>query len=221
MCDREQACQGTQDIPLSDGRATCWPDCGWTGPTKSPSRACRHAREGDLVGPVHPQSGQQVARPSDRGMSCVPWQACSLSHMQACVGGQRVLGFWYPLGVCAAKACRAADRHQARKAAHQPPDALFIHGMTVVLQVPCHLPDAMDGRVQELPLMVCKANHCRPMACPRAASGRGSARSCPAVRNRTTTARSRDGGTVRRPTAWDGSVRSCRAALAGAGLELS
>jgi len=48
--------------------------------------------------------------------------------------------------------CRATgvrllvDRHHA----HQPPDALFVHGMTLVLQVPCHLPDAVERGVQEL-----------------------------------------------------------------------
>ena len=34
--------------------------------------------------------------------------------------------------------------------AHQPPDALFVHGMTLILQVPCHLPDTVKRRVQKL-----------------------------------------------------------------------
>jgi hypothetical protein len=38
------------------------------------------------------------------------------------------------------------DRHQSHKA-HQPPDALFIHGMTIVLQVPGHLPHAIERGV--------------------------------------------------------------------------
>jgi hypothetical protein len=41
------------------------------------------------------------------------------------------------------------DRHQSHKA-HQSPDALFVHGMTLVLQVPCHLPDTVKRGVQEL-----------------------------------------------------------------------
>ena len=35
------------------------------------------------------------------------------------------------------------DRHQAHKA-HQSPDALFVHGVALVLQVPRHLPDAIE-----------------------------------------------------------------------------
>ena len=34
--------------------------------------------------------------------------------------------------------------------AHQPPDALFVHGMALVLQVPGHLPDAVKRGVQKL-----------------------------------------------------------------------
>jgi hypothetical protein len=41
------------------------------------------------------------------------------------------------------------DRHQAHET-HQPPDALFVHGMTLVLQAPRHLPNAVERGVQEL-----------------------------------------------------------------------
>jgi hypothetical protein len=41
------------------------------------------------------------------------------------------------------------DRHQSHEA-HQPPDALLVHGMALVLQVPGHLPDAIERGVQKL-----------------------------------------------------------------------
>jgi hypothetical protein len=41
------------------------------------------------------------------------------------------------------------DRHQSHEA-HQPPDALFVHGMAIVALVTCHLADAEEGRVQEM-----------------------------------------------------------------------
>jgi hypothetical protein len=40
------------------------------------------------------------------------------------------------------------DRHQA----HQPPDALFVHGMDTVLQMLRHLPDSVKRGVQKLPV---------------------------------------------------------------------
>jgi hypothetical protein len=39
--------------------------------------------------------------------------------------------------------------HQSHEA-HQPPDALFVHGMALVLQVPGHLADAVERGVQKL-----------------------------------------------------------------------
>jgi len=41
------------------------------------------------------------------------------------------------------------DRHQPHET-HQPPDALDVHRMPFVLQVPGHLLNAVEGRVQEL-----------------------------------------------------------------------
>ena len=41
------------------------------------------------------------------------------------------------------------DRHQSHKA-HQPPDALFVHGMAFILQMPRHLPHAVERGVQKL-----------------------------------------------------------------------
>ena len=41
------------------------------------------------------------------------------------------------------------DRHQSHQA-HQPPNALRIHGMAFVSQVPRHLPHTVKWRVQKL-----------------------------------------------------------------------
>ena len=38
------------------------------------------------------------------------------------------------------------DRHQM----HQLPDALFVHGMPLILQGSCHSPDTIDRRVHKL-----------------------------------------------------------------------
>lgn len=43
------------------------------------------------------------------------------------------------------------DRHQAHEP-HQPPDALHIHGVALILQMPGHLPDAVERGFQELPV---------------------------------------------------------------------
>jgi len=43
------------------------------------------------------------------------------------------------------------DRHQAHEA-HQPPDALLVHAMPLVLQVPGHLANPIERRVEELPV---------------------------------------------------------------------
>jgi hypothetical protein len=91
----------------------------------------------------------------------------------------------------------------------------------LVPQVPSHLADAVVRGFQKLPLMVCKANHCRPMACRPTTSGRGSSRSHPADRIGMTSGRSTAGGIAPQSTAWGGSVRSCPASLTDLGLELS
>lgn len=43
------------------------------------------------------------------------------------------------------------DRHQSHKA-HQSLDALFVHGISLVLQVPCHLPNAIKRGVPKMPV---------------------------------------------------------------------
>lgn len=36
--------------------------------------------------------------------------------------------------------------------AHQPPDALLVHPMAFVLQVPSHMSDTIEGGIQKLPI---------------------------------------------------------------------
>lgn len=83
-----------------------------------PGSACLHAREGDLVGPFHPQPAQQirVGLVALRGLA-----------------GVRLL----------------VDRHQTHEP-HQSPDALVVHNMAFVLQVPRHLLHAVKRRLEEL-----------------------------------------------------------------------
>ena len=83
------------------------------------------------------------------------------AHRRVCdVGAPDLIGSVDPqpaqqIGVGLVPLCGLAgmgfwvDRHQSHKA-HQSPDALFINGMALVLQVSCHLPDTIERRFQKL-----------------------------------------------------------------------
>ena len=85
----------------------------------------------------------------------------ALSHRQiGDVGAPDLIGPFHPqpaqqVGVGLMPLRRSAgvgllvDRHQPHEA-HQPPDALFVHGMAFVLQVPRHLPDPIERGLEEL-----------------------------------------------------------------------
>ena len=101
------------------------------------------------------------------------------------------------------------------------PDALGVHCMALVLQVPGHLPDTVERRLKELLDRSRRLLRKGLSGNGSAASARGSTRSRPAAHNGTTTARSTAGGTAPRPAAPDGCVQTSRASLSDPGLELS
>ncbi len=51
------------------------------------------------------------------------------------------------------------DRHQAHEP-HQPPDALRVHTVSLVPQIPGHLPDTVEGRLEELLVNVSCCRFC-------------------------------------------------------------
>ena len=85
----------------------------------------------DPAWPAHTQPAQQI------GVSLVPASRLApLSHMHACVRGQRDVGV-------------LVGRHEAHQP-HEPADALLVHRMAFVGKVPRHLANAEEQRLQKL-----------------------------------------------------------------------
>ncbi len=106
----------------------------------------RDAPSQDLMGvPFH--DGDQIAKAPTHGQVGDIGAPDLVGPLHAQAAQQRWLGL-VPLRRFAGIGL-LVERHQAHKP-HQSPDALVVHGMALILQMPCHLLHAVERCLEEL-----------------------------------------------------------------------